>query len=179
MTSTDPAAVASTQFITKQHLGPTDRDSDRNRTAALDFGGRCIAKRPLPDYPIARIRTGQFIPDGGKIWKVEFPVRAGWGEAAARSAPRAGRTAADCLRGGSAVEFLAMSEALAFDSHQFVKHLTDSGFTEEQAEALATEQVALLNGNLATKAELPSCSGRLKPCSRRPRPLLKASNPTC
>ena len=47
-----------------------------------------------------------------------------------------------------------MSEALAFDSHQFVKHLTDSGFTEEQAEALATEQVALLTSNLATKAEL-------------------------
>ena len=47
-----------------------------------------------------------------------------------------------------------MSEALAFDSHQFVKHLTDSGFTEEQAEALATEQGALLTSNLATKAEL-------------------------
>ena len=67
---------------------------------------------------------------------------------------RAGHTAADCLLGGSAVEFLAMSEALAFDSHQFVEHLMDSGFTEEQAESLATEQVALLNSNLATKAEL-------------------------
>ena len=46
------------------------------RRAALVFGDRCITKRPLPDYPIARIRTGQFTPDEGQIWKAEFPVRA-------------------------------------------------------------------------------------------------------
>ena len=45
-------------------------------TAALGFGGRCIAKYPLPDYPIARIRTGQFTPEGDQIWLVEFPVGA-------------------------------------------------------------------------------------------------------
>ena len=55
--------------------------------AALAFGGRCIAKRQLPDYPIIRIRTGQFTPDEGQIWKVKFPVRAGRGEAAARVGP--------------------------------------------------------------------------------------------
>ena len=44
--------------------------------AALVFGGRCITKRPLPDYPITRIRTGQFTPDDGKIWIAEFPVGA-------------------------------------------------------------------------------------------------------
>ena len=43
-------------------------------TAALGFGGRCIAKYPLPDYPIARIRTGQFTPEGDQIWVAEFPV---------------------------------------------------------------------------------------------------------
>ena len=32
-----------------------------------------------------------------------------------------------------------MSEAVAFDTHQFVKHLTANGFTEQQAEALANE----------------------------------------
>ena len=47
-----------------------------------------------------------------------------------------------------------MSEALAFDPHQFVKHLTAHGFTEEQAEVLATEQVHLLTSNLATKADI-------------------------
>lgn len=46
-----------------------------------------------------------------------------------------------------------MGEAVAFDTHKFVKHLTEKGFTEEQAEALADEQVGLLNSNLATKAE--------------------------
>ena len=40
------------------------------------FSAKCIAKRPLPDYPIVRIRTGQYTPDEGQIWKVEFPVGA-------------------------------------------------------------------------------------------------------
>ena len=48
-------------------------------TAALAFGGQCIAERTLPDYPIARIRTGQFTPDEGQIWKAEFPVGAAEG----------------------------------------------------------------------------------------------------
>ncbi|MYI51047.1 MAG: DUF1640 domain-containing protein, partial [Rhodospirillaceae bacterium] len=47
-----------------------------------------------------------------------------------------------------------MSEAIAFDTHRFVKRLTDCGFTEQQAETLADEQIALLNGNLATKADI-------------------------
>ena len=45
-------------------------------STALAFGGQCIAKRPLPDYPIARIRTGQFTPEGDRIWMAEFPVGA-------------------------------------------------------------------------------------------------------
>ncbi len=47
-----------------------------------------------------------------------------------------------------------MSEAIAFDTHRFVKRLTDSGFTERQAETLAEEHVALLNANLATKTDV-------------------------
>ncbi len=47
-----------------------------------------------------------------------------------------------------------MSDAIAFDTHKFVKHLTEKGFTEEQAEALAVEQVNLLNGNPATKTDI-------------------------
>ena len=47
-----------------------------------------------------------------------------------------------------------MSEAIAFDTHRFVKNLTASGFTEAQAEALADEQVNLLNSNLATKSDI-------------------------
>ena len=47
-----------------------------------------------------------------------------------------------------------MSEAIAFDTHRFVKHLTENGFTEQQAEVLADEQVHLLNTNLATQADI-------------------------
>ena len=49
-----------------------------------------------------------------------------------------------------------MSEAIAFDTHPFVKNLMASGFTEAQAEALAHEQILLLEANLATKADLSS-----------------------
>lgn len=47
-----------------------------------------------------------------------------------------------------------MTEAIAFDTHRFVKRLTGCGFTEEQAETRADERVALLNGNLATRADI-------------------------
>ena len=47
-----------------------------------------------------------------------------------------------------------MSEAVAFDSHRFVKNLTGCGFTERQAEVLADEQVRLLEGNLATRTDI-------------------------
>ena len=106
---------------------------DYGRHAALVFGGRCIVERPLPDYPIARIRTGQFIPGEGHIWKAEFSIRAVRDEAAARPAPGrapglvtptglvmralAGRPVADCLRGGSAVEALSMSKTLALNGY--------------------------------------------------------------
>ena len=49
-------------------------------TAALAFGGQCIAERTLPDYPIARIRTGQFTPEGDLVWMAAFPVGAVEGE---------------------------------------------------------------------------------------------------
>ena len=37
------------------------------------FDGRCAARVPMPDYPIASIRTGQFSGDG-EIWRAEFAV---------------------------------------------------------------------------------------------------------
>ena len=49
-------------------------------TATLAFAGQCIMEHPLPDYPIARIRTGQFTPEGDQIWMAEFPARAVDGE---------------------------------------------------------------------------------------------------
>ena len=55
-----------------------------------------------------------------------------------------------------------MTEAIAFDSHRFVKNLTAGGFTEQQAEVLADEQVQLLNANLATKADLHAINADLQ-----------------
>ena len=47
-----------------------------------------------------------------------------------------------------------MSEAIAFDTHRYVKRLMKGGFDELQAETLAAEQVAFLNANLATKSDI-------------------------
>ena len=51
-----------------------------------------------------------------------------------------------------------MAEAIAFDTHRFVERLTESGFTERQAE----EHVVLLNANLATKADIARVEGGLE-----------------
>ena len=37
-----------------------------------DIGGKCVAERELPPYPIERIRTGQFVSGEGRVWGVEF-----------------------------------------------------------------------------------------------------------
>ena len=47
-----------------------------------------------------------------------------------------------------------MNEATSFDAHRFVKLLMDGGFSEQQAEILADEQVTLLNSNLANKVDI-------------------------
>ena len=36
------------------------------------FDGKCMTQEPLPGYPIARIRTGQFIPGEEELWEAEF-----------------------------------------------------------------------------------------------------------
>ena len=40
------------------------------------FDGRCAARVSLPDYPIASVRTGQYVSGVGEIWSAEFAV--GW-----------------------------------------------------------------------------------------------------
>lgn len=37
------------------------------------FGGKCAANVPLPGYPVAGVRTGQFTPEG-EIWSAAFPL---------------------------------------------------------------------------------------------------------
>ena len=68
------------------HITPADTaDLPADRRARgfdnLDFwfaehgsyaGDICVAERELPDYPIERIRTGQFVSGEGAIWRTEF-----------------------------------------------------------------------------------------------------------
>ena len=53
-------------------------------------------------------------------------------------------------------------EAIPFDTHRFVRNLIASGFTERQAEALASEQINLLNSNLATKSDIAAVLAEVK-----------------
>ena len=81
-----PADISDKFFL---HLIPADRDDlPDNRQQYefdnLDFNfaqagiiseGKCIARVLLPDYPITRIRTGQYIPESGQVvWKAETSV---------------------------------------------------------------------------------------------------------
>ncbi len=51
------------------HWGEADGGDD------VRYGGKCVAVVRLPDYPIVRIRTGQWIPDERRnLWRVEFQV---------------------------------------------------------------------------------------------------------
>jgi len=38
------------------------------------FDGKCLAAVPLPDYPIAALRTGQYVSGQGELWAVELVV---------------------------------------------------------------------------------------------------------
>ena len=42
--------------------------------AGVVFGGKCMARRILPDYPTTAIETGQWIPGGGRLWEAELVV---------------------------------------------------------------------------------------------------------
>ena len=55
-----------------------------------------------------------------------------------------------------------MEVAAAFDTHRFVKNLMANGFTEKQAEVLASRQAAMLNSNPATKADIWSVNERIE-----------------
>ena len=56
-----------------------EQGSDNRVFSFAEVGGRraqgqCRAQIPLPDYPIAALRTGQYIPDQGDLWWVELIV---------------------------------------------------------------------------------------------------------
>ena len=52
--------------------------------------------------------------------------------------------------------------AIMFDTHAFVKELTEAGMPEPQAEVLARTQAALIDEKLATRQDLDALESRLK-----------------
>lgn len=55
-----------------------------------------------------------------------------------------------------------MSEAIHFDTHKFVKRMTETGMSEATAEALTDEQLRLIQGELATKTDLAALQAATK-----------------
>ncbi len=67
----DAVAAGDLPGWTRRH-GYENRDFDFRRRGLL-VAGQCIAVVELPDYPISRIRTGQFKLGSGRIWEVALP----------------------------------------------------------------------------------------------------------
>ena len=38
------------------------------------FDGKCLAAVALPDYPVKKVRTGQYVPGQGDLWSVELAL---------------------------------------------------------------------------------------------------------
>ena len=83
----DAADVAARFFLHITPLLADDLPEDRRQIGfnnlgfdfdrrGVSFGGKCLAVAPLPDYPIKRIGTGQFVAGGGEIWRAEVDVPA-------------------------------------------------------------------------------------------------------
>lgn len=51
--------------------------------------------------------------------------------------------------------------AVTFDTLKFAKRLKEAGFTESQAEALASAEAELIEANLATKRDLKEVEAKL------------------
>ena len=54
----------------RQEYGYANRDFGFNETGSVRIDGKCLFSAPLPDYPLAGIRTGQYIPGQQRLWAV-------------------------------------------------------------------------------------------------------------
>ena len=82
----EPCAAGDTDARFFLHIIPADpadlpADSREAGFENMDFwfgergaytGDKCVAERELPDYAIERIRTGQFVSGGIRVWGAEF-----------------------------------------------------------------------------------------------------------
>ena len=68
-----PIAVNDLPEGRREH-GFDNRDFEFAAAGGVQSAGRCLVSVLLPDYAIAGIRTGQYTPDAGRLWAVEFAV---------------------------------------------------------------------------------------------------------
>ena len=87
-----PAAADSLPAAQREY-GHDNRDFSwgglANRGRAVAFDDKCIATVELPDYAIHGIRTGQHIPDAGRLWGGEFYTQAYYAAQASELAAQA------------------------------------------------------------------------------------------
>ena len=57
----------------RRQIGFANLDFDFHKYGLL-AEGRCLIRRELPDYPITRIHTGQFVHPDGPTWKAEISL---------------------------------------------------------------------------------------------------------
>ena len=86
----EPCAAADTEARFYLHLYPANAANLPAERREYDFdnpdfqfpqhgvhwSGKCLAIVPLPNYEIARIRTGQYLVGGNRLWTAEFPPAA-------------------------------------------------------------------------------------------------------
>ena len=54
----------------RREYGYANRDFRFEQAYHLRIDGKCLASTPLPDYPLAALRTGQYIPGQDRLWEV-------------------------------------------------------------------------------------------------------------
>ncbi len=140
---------------------------DFHRSGAFVDGG-CVAFSPLPDYPIAAIRTGQFAEGGGELWRAGFaldaePYRAAY-QAAASGEP-VGRGAFDVHLSDGALVYVKEPCEQSDTDARFFLHIApervsdlpeerrESGFDNLDFEFFLNG--ALFDGRCAARAPLP------------------------
>lgn len=84
----EPCSLADTRGRFLRHVFPADpadlrgvRTAQGFNTLNFDFAmygarfdGKCLIRRELPGYDIPRLRVGQWVPGGSRIWQVEVPL---------------------------------------------------------------------------------------------------------
>ena len=110
---------------------PTDatvlsRDRKHQRFDDLDFNNTCTTERKVPAYAIRHIRTGQYVPSKGELWKVEFsldPARSSRGDESSAAPQRIARSVFDVTLDGRRLIYRKAECRLADLEAQFFLHV--------------------------------------------------------